>query len=192
MKRGRSWSSGCRLPCGTPSTLCWWASASRYQLPPPPPAHHSTSLHLSRRLRAQVCSSERPSCHRCFPAHCLPLNPKPLAFIRSCLLYNVCPSASKSSAPPASPSKHKPSAPPSPGSPRRGGGYIVAEVEAVEGCKGKQTQHTAGAGGVFDKYARGGAALHSRVKTERQGSDDDFEEDVGRGRGSGSVRRKLQ
>ena len=72
----------------------------------------------------------------------------------------------------------------------------MAEVEAVEGGKGKQMQHTAGAGagagGVFEKYARGGAALHSRVKREQQCSDDDFEEEVARGRGSGSVRRKLQ
>jgi hypothetical protein len=68
----------------------------------------------------------------------------------------------------------------------------VAEVEAVEGGKGKQMQHAAGAGAVFEKYARGGAALHSRVKTEQQGSDDDFEEEVESGRGRGSVRRKLQ
>ncbi len=68
----------------------------------------------------------------------------------------------------------------------------MAEVEAGEGGKGKQMQQAAaaGAGGVFEKYARGEAAVHCKLKREQQSSDDDFEEEVGRGRGS--VRRKLE
>ncbi len=53
----------------------------------------------------------------------------------------------------------------------------------------QQTTAATAAAGVFDKYARGAAAVDRRMKREHDGSDDDFEGGVGK---VGKVRRKLE